>query len=232
MPETILNAPLLGIGLTIFIYLVSEQISSRFSLTLLPPLVTASAILMLLINNFGVFTLDQYNIGAKFIHFLLGPATIALAVPLYKNRATLVKHYPILLIGVLIATVSGIVSIIFISKALGASEIVGLSLIPKSVTTPIAMDISKAIGGIPALTVACVIATGVFGSIIGHKLLKLVGVTNNIAIGLAMGASSHALGTSTCVKHSEVQVAIGSTAIGLVGIATAILAPILIVVCK
>lgn len=228
MPEALLNDPLLGIGLTIFIYIISEHISERLGLTLLPPLATAAAILMVLINFFGLFTLEQYNIGAKFIHFLLGPATIALAVPLYKNRETLAKHYHILLAGVLIATVSGIVSIILISKALGASGIVALSLIPKSVTTPIAMDISKAIGGIPALTVAAVISTGIFGSIIGHKLLKLVGVTDNIAIGLAMGASSHALGTSTCVKHSEVQVAIGSTAIGLVGIATAILAPILV----
>ena len=110
----------------------------------------------------------------------------------------------------------------------GASEQVLLSLIPKSVTTPIAMDISSVIGGIPSLTAACVIFTGMFGSTFNHKILSWLGFKNDIAIGLAIGASSHGLGTSACVNKSALQLAIGGVAIGLTGIATSILAPLLL----
>ena len=101
-------------------------------------------------------------------------------------------------------------------------------MIPKSVTTPIAMDISSAIGGIPALTAACVIFTGMFGATINHKLLEALKIKNNIAIGLSIGASSHGLGTSVCASKSALQLAIGGASIGLTGIATSLLAPVLL----
>ena len=113
-------------------------------------------------------------------------------------------------------------------KLFGASEQVLLSLIPKSVTTPIAMDISSAIGGIPALTAACVIFTGMLGATFNHKILEALKIKNNIAIGLSIGASSHGLGTSVCAGKNALQLAIGGASIGLTGIATSILAPILL----
>ena len=134
--------------------------------------------------------------------------------------------------GVTVATVVAIVLMYFSAKGLGASEKVLLSLIPKSVTTPIAIDVSKTIGGIPALTTAGVILTGMLGATFNHKLLKLLGIKNDIAAGLAIGASSHGLGTSACASVSPVQLAIGGVAIALTAIATSILAPILLPLLK
>jgi putative effector of murein hydrolase len=130
--------------------------------------------------------------------------------------------------GTLIATMVAIIVVYCAAKGLGASERVLLSLIPKSVTTPIAIDISKTLGGIPALTTAAVIFTGMLGATFNHRLLKLFGIKNDIAAGLAIGASSHGLGTSACASVSPVQLAIGGVAIALTGIATSILAPILL----
>jgi len=228
MPDMILTSPLLGLAVTIVAYRIGEYISERFNLTLLPPLLTSCTLIILAISYTGLFTYEQYQIGGSIINFLLGPATVALALPLVHNWTILKKHYAILIGGVFIGTCSGIISVILLSKLFGASEQITLSLVPKSVTTAIAMGISENIGGIPALTAACVICTGIFGAMFGHKILALIGVKNDIAIGLALGASSHGLGTSSCIPYGTLQVAIGSLAIALVGIATAIFSPIFV----
>ena len=151
---------------------------------------------------------------------------------MYKNRKVIAQQALPILGGVTIATLVAIVVVYFCAKGLGASEKVLLSLIPKSVTTPIAIDVSKTIGGIPALTTAAVIFTGMLGATFNHKLLKLFGIKNDIAAGLAIGASSHGLGTSACAGVSPVQLAIGGVAIALTGIATSILAPLLLPLLK
>lgn len=224
MPDILVNSPLLGLTVTLIAYKFGERIVERFNLTFLPPLLTACAILMAVISFTPLFTYEQYAIGGAIINFLLGPATVALALPLVRNFKILCQHYKILLSGALVGTLSGVISIILCARFFGASETIIISLIPKSVTTPIAMDISAGLGGIPPLTAACVIFTGIFGAMCGHRILALCGVKNDIAIGLAIGASSHALGVSTCISKSSLQVAIGSLAIALVGIATALLA--------
>ena len=227
-PEALLNSPMFGIGLTIIVYVFCELIVNRFELNIIPPFVLACPIIMGIIYfQSPHITYEQYAAGANFINFLLGPATVALALPLYRNRQTLKNNLAVIVSGVVVATVIGIVSIFVCGKLFGASEQVLLSLIPKSVTTPIAMDISSVIGGIPSLTAACVIFTGMFGSTFNHKILSWLGFKNDIAIGLAIGASSHGLGTSACVNKSALQLAIGGVAIGLTGIATSILAPLL-----
>ena len=167
MPEILLTSPLLGLAITIVAYRIGEYISERFNLTLLPPLLTSCVLIILAISYTGLFTYEQYQIGGDIINFLLGPATVALALPLVHNWAILKKHYAILLGGVFVGTCSGIISVIFLAKLFGASDQIALSLVPKSVTTAIAMGISENIGGIPALTAACVIFTGIFGAMFG-----------------------------------------------------------------
>ncbi len=228
-PATLLNSPLFGIGLTIIVYVFCELIVNRLELNIIPPFVLACPMIMGIIYFQAPYiTYEQYASGASFINFLLGPATVALALPLYRNRKTLQANLTVIVSGVIVATLVGIISIFVCGKLFGASEQVLLSLIPKSVTTPIAMDVSNVIGGIPALTAACVIFTGMFGSTFNHKILSLLGFKNDIAIGLAIGASSHGLGTSACVNKSALQLAIGGVAIGLTGISTSILAPLLL----
>ena len=223
IPEIVLNSPLIGLAATLLSYKLGERLTEKLGVSFLPPILTACALLMALISFTPFFSYEQYQLGGSFIHFLLGPATIALALPLVNNFATLCRHWKILLAGAFVGSVAGIASVILCARFFGASPQVVMSLIPKSVTTPIAMDISAGLGGIPPLTAACVIFTGIFGAMAGHKVLVLCRVKKDIAIGLAIGASSHALGVSTCIGKSSLQAAIGSLAIALVGIGTALL---------
>lgn len=229
LPEAFIHSPLFGIALTVVVYVLCELIVDKFELNIVPPFVLACPMIILFIYfQEPYITYDDYENGAGFINFLLGPATVALALPLYNNRHIIKDNLFVIASGIIVATVTGIVSIFVCGKIFGASDQVLLSMIPKSVTTPIAMDISSAIGGIPALTAACVIFTGMFGATVNHKLLEALKVKNNIAIGLSIGASSHGLGTSVCASKNALQLAIGGASIGLTGIATSLLAPVLL----
>ena len=229
LPEAFIQSPLFGIALTVVVYVLCELIVDKFELNIVPPFVLACPMIILFIYfQEPYITYDDYENGAGFINFLLGPATVALALPLYNNRNIIKDNLFVIASGIIVATVTGIVSIFVCGKIFGASDQVLLSMIPKSVTTPIAMDISSAIGGIPALTAACVIFTGMFGATINHKLLEALKIKNNIAIGLSIGASSHGLGTSVCANKNALQLAIGGASIGLTGIATSLLAPVLL----
>ena len=229
LPEDFIQSPLFGIALTVVVYVLCELIVDKFELNIVPPFVLACPMIILFIYlQEPYITYDDYENGAGFINFLLGPATVALALPLYNNRHIIKDNLFVIASGIIVATVTGIVSIFVCGKIFGASDQVLLSMIPKSVTTPIAMDISSAIGGIPALTAACVIFTGMFGATINHKLLEALKIKNNIAIGLSIGASSHGLGTSVCASKNALQLAIGGASIGLTGIATSLLAPVLL----
>ena len=229
LPEAFIQSPLFGIALTVVVYVLCELIVDKFELNIVPPFVLACPMIILFIYfQEPYITYDDYENGAGFINFLLGPATVALALPLYNNRHIIKENLFVIASGIIVATVTGIVSIFVCGKIFGASDQVLLSMIPKSVTTPIAMDISSAIGGIPALTAACVIFTGMFGATINHKLLEALKIKNNIAIGLSIGASSHGLGTSVCASKNALQLAIGGASIGLTGIATSLLAPVLL----
>ena len=229
LPEAFIQSPLFGIALTIVVYVICEIIVDKFELSIIPPFVLACPMIIAFIYfQEPYITYEDYETGAGFINFLLGPATVALALPLYNNRRIIKENLPVIISGILVATVTGIVSIFICGKMFGASSQVLLSMIPKSVTTPIAMDISSAIGGIPALTAACVIFTGMLGATFNHKILEDLKIKNNIAIGLSIGASSHGLGTSVCAGKNALQLAIGGASIGLTGIATSILAPILL----
>lgn len=227
-PEDLLNSPLFGIGLTVMVYAICEVIADRLDLTIISPFVLACPIVIAVIVLVPSVTYEDYVKGAEFINFLLGPATIALALPLYKNREIIMEKAPAILGGVTLGSLVSILVAYFCAKILGASEQVVLSLIPKSVTTPIAIEISETIGGIPALTTAAVIFTGMLGASMNHKLMDIFGFKNDLAIGLAIGNSSHGLGTSVCAAVSPVQLAIGGVAIALSGIATSVLAPILL----
>ena len=175
-PDALLNSPLFGIGLTVILYAISEIIIDRFSLNIIPPFVIACPLVIAVIVLAPGVEYKQYEAGAEFINFLLGPATIALALPLYKNRELIMAKAGAIAGGVTLATLSAIIVVYFCGKAMGTSEQVLLSLIPKSITTPIAIDVSKTIGGIPALTTAAVIFTGMLGATFNHKLLRLLGI--------------------------------------------------------
>lgn len=226
MPEPVLK--ILYFLLTFGIFYIVKFLTRFVWLKKLPPIITASVVIILLLRVFNI-DFEEYNSGAKYITFLLGPATIALAYPLIKNKEILLQNKRAIYFGFLFATLIAIISAAFLGKIFHTKFSVLLSMLPKSVTTPIAVEISKTIGGIPELTACAVIFTGILGAIFGRRILKLFGVKNDIAIGLSVGASSHVMGTSSLAERKEFkQVAISTVALTIVAILTAILAPVLI----
>lgn len=194
----------------------------------LPPIILTAAAIILTLKFLNI-DFKIYNSGAKYITYLLGPATIALAVPLVKNREVLCKNKRAIWLGFVFATFAAIVSVSVIGKFFHTKLSVIISMLPKSVTTPIAVEISKTIGGIPELTATAVILTGIIGGLFNRRILKFFKVENDVAIGLSVGASAHVMGTSSLAERKEFkQVAISTVALTIVAILTAVLAPVLI----
>ena len=190
------------------------------------PLLIAVLLIIIFLTVFHI-DVDTYNKSGEFINMFLGPSTVVLAVPLYKQLDLLKKNAAAILTGISVGSIIGICMIIGISYYLGLDSDIIKSLIPKSVTTPIGIAISSQLGGIVPITVLAVILTGIIGSIIGPAVCKIFRVNNKVAIGVAIGTASHAVGTSKALELGEVEGAMSSLSIGIAGIVTVILAPII-----
>jgi predicted murein hydrolase (TIGR00659 family) len=171
----------------------------------------------------------RYFDGAQFVHFMLGPAVVALAVPLYENRRKVRRTILPIVLALLAGSTTAVVSAVGIAVALGASMETVTSLAPKSVTSPIAMGIAERIGGLPSLTAGLVIITGILGATIGTPLFNAMGVKDWRARGFAMGVTAHGIGTARAFQVDEIAGTFAAIALGLNGVLTAILVPLLIV---
>lgn len=219
--------PLLHLTLTLLAYLIGNRIYRRFGLNpLLNPVVIAIVLLVALLAATGT-TYERYFEGAQFVHFLLGPATVALAVPLYNQVDRVRRSLGPLLAAVVAGSLSASLSAIGIALLLGASPEIVASIAPKSVTTPIAMGIAERLGGLPSLTAVLVILTGVAGAMLGPPLLNLLRIRDWRARGLAIGVAAHGIGTARAMQVNEVAGAFSGLAMGLNALATAILLPLL-----
>ena len=191
-----------------------------------PPIVAACipiiAVLLLAHEPWAV-----YNKGGNVFTWLLGPATVGLAVPMYRNGQALRSSLPRLMLIVLIGSIVGMVTAGATAWLLGAPMPVVAAAVPKSVTTPIAIEVCKELKGIPQITIALVILAGVLGASFGPPLLRLVGVKDDRAIGAAMGSASHGVGTASLVRHSEFQASVSSWAMAAAGVMTSLLAALL-----
>ena len=221
------QTPLLGITLTLAIFTFANWIYQKCKQhPLANPVLISITLVSLTLWITGTAYQDYFD-GAKYIHFLLGPATVALAVPLYKN----LHHIKAALIPILLTVILGgtfaIISGVGVAALLGASKTTLLSLAPKSVTAPVAMDLSEIIGGTPSLTAVLVILSGVTGAIFGGMVLTLIGVRDKKARGLAVGIASHGIGTARKLNVNETSGAFAGLGMGLNALATAILLPLL-----
>ncbi|MDI3534603.1 MAG: hypothetical protein PWQ82_968 [Thermosediminibacterales bacterium] len=223
--EHLTKQPIFWIGITILLYVSSSFISNKFKNPLCNPIPLSGGLIILLLLFLNV-DYQTYMTGGKYIHLLLGPATVALALPLYRQRKLLKRFGIPIITGIAIGSTVGIISTYIFAKFLKTSDIIALSLTPKSVTTPIAMEVSKIIGGIPSLTASVVVFTGILGAVSGPEILKLFKIKNPISIGIAIGTSSHGLGTSRAIKEGEVEGSMSGLAIGVAGIFTAVLTPL------
>lgn len=223
--------PLFGVVLSIMMFSLAQYINKKTKLAILNPLLVT---LVLIISFLIYFKIDYsiYEKGGSIISFFLGPATVVLAVPLFKQIKLLKKHFWAIIIGISIGSFSGMLSIIGLSKLFNLDIVLMLSLIPKSTTTAIAMEISNNIGGIDSMTIAFVAVTGITGYMISPFLLKLFKINNKVAQGIAIGTGSHAMGTAKAMELGETEGAMSSLAISVAGIITVVLAPLLISIIK
>lgn len=215
------------IALTFVAFLASKLLQRRTGIALLNPILLAIIILIVVLSCSGV-DYETYAEGGSYIEFWLKPAVVALGVPLYRQMESIRKQMLPLLLAELAGCVVGIVSVVLVAELLGATKEVVVSLAPKAVTTPIAMEISAAVGGIPSLTAAVVVCTGIFGGMAGFRMVKMSHIKSPIAGGLSIGTASHAVGTSAAMERGERYGAFSSLGLTLNGLLTALLAPALL----
>ena len=225
--RTIITNEYFMLALTFGVFYAAKTIQRRLGWVLFNPILIAIAIIIFFLLVMDI-PYEKYHEGAKMIEFWLKPAVVALGVPLYLQLSSIKRQFLPILASQLMGCIAGIVSVVVISKLLGASDVVIMSLASKSVTTPIAMEVTQVLGGIPSLTAAIVVITGLIGAIIGFKTLSVSHINNPMALGLSMGAASHALGTSAAMDRDQFVGAYASLGLTLNGIFTALLTPTII----
>jgi predicted murein hydrolase (TIGR00659 family) len=219
------TTPLLGLTVTLVAYGVAYRLYQRANANpLLNPVVLAVALLigLLLATNTSY---EAYFTGGQFVHFLLGPATVALAVPLYRQLPKIRRLWLPVLVATLGGVVIGALSSVALARLFGASLQTQLSLAPKSVTAPVAMGISEKIGGLPSLTAVLVVATGILGAVLGTRLFALLRVRDDAAKGIAMGITAHGIGTARAFQVNPEMGAFSGLAMALSTFTTAIVLP-------
>jgi predicted murein hydrolase (TIGR00659 family) len=220
-------SPLLHLTLTLAAYQAGFWVYRRGGLNpLLNPVLGAVILIVAFLVASGT-SYQTYFEGAQFVHFLLGPATVALAIPLYRQFQAVRRSAIALIASIVAGSLTASLSAIGIAWALGASRETIISIAPKSVTAPVAMGISAQLGGLPSLTAVFVILTGIIGAMLGPPLMDLLGLRNWAARGVAIGTASHGIGTARALQVNEVAGAFSGLAMGLNALATALLLPLL-----
>jgi predicted murein hydrolase (TIGR00659 family) len=225
--KDLINSPLFGVTISLLAFEFGNWLYKKTKIAVFNPLLISCTLIVIFLLKFNI-SLETYNKGGQMISFFLAPATVVLAVPLYKKLKLLKANAVPILTGIVAGSVTGMSSIILLGKLFGLNETLKLSLVPKSVTTPIGIDISSQLGGIQPVTVAAIIITGIFGAVAGPFICKLLKVKDKVAVGIAMGTASHALGTTKAVELGETEGAMSSLAVGVAGLITVILAPLIV----
>jgi len=221
-----LDTPVFGVGVSILAYSIGLMVAKRTRLAIMNPLLLAMVVVISILTLLGV-DYQTYNKGGAMITFFLGPATVVLAVPLYRQWELLKSNLLPILTGIAVGSIAGVASIIILGRLLDLDTVLIASMVPKSTTTPIAIEISAVLGGNPSLTATFVSITGITGFIAGVRIIDAFGIRNPIAKGIAMGTASHAVGTAKAMEIGEVEGAMSSLSIGVAGIITVFLIPVI-----
>lgn len=221
MKEFLSNSVFFGAVLSLVAYEAGLLLRRKFKLAILNPLLIATICVMAVLVLFKV-DYDQYNESAKYISYLLTPATVCLAVPLYEQISLLKKNFKAVAAGIVSGVLASLVSVLVLAKLFGLSHEQYVTLLPKSITTAIGMGISEELGGIVTITVAVIIITGILGNVIAELVCKVFHIQEPIAKGLALGTASHAIGTAKAMEMGPVEGAMSSLAIAVAGLLTVI----------
>ena len=225
--NAIINSPLFGIFLTLVAFEAGVFVSKKFKYSFLNPLLIGNILIVGFLLITGI-SLESYNVGGDYISVMLSPATVVLAVPLYKQISKLGQFWKPILAGIFAGSLTSIACVILFSKLLGLSNTLMLSLLPKSVTIPMGSVISAQIGGIPSVTIIAITVTGITGAVAAPAVCRFCHIKHKVAQGIAIGTASHALGTTRAMEMGEVQGAMSSLAIGIAGLFTAVVAPLIL----
>lgn len=223
MVDTILSSPFLGLVLTCVAWCVGCWVQKRSGIFLLNPMVIAVALILAVLVAFDI-PYAAYNLGSSMISLMLGPVTAVLALNIYHQRTLLREYFWPVVTGCLAGTLTSVGSTLLLCRLLALDSSITASLLPKSVTTAIAVAISDAGGGIQSITVAAVLIAGVVGAIFAPLFARLFRVTDPVAEGVAIGACSHALGTSKAMEIGQLQGAMSSISLCICGIITSLMA--------
>lgn len=223
--EFIRESVFFGVVLTIAVYELGTWIKSKWKFELLNPLLLA---ILLIIGILQLFHIDYqvYSEGAKYISYLLTPATVALAVPLYEQMEPLKKNWKAIFAGILSGALTSALCVFVMSILFGLSHEEYVTLLPKSITTAIGMGVSEELGGIVTITVAVIIVTGIFGNVFAEGICRLFHITEPVAKGIGIGSSAHALGTAKAMELGEIEGAMSSLSIAVSGLITVVTASV------
>ena len=225
--NAIINSPLFGILLSLVAFEIGVTISKKFKYSFLNPLLIANILIVGFLLTTEI-SLESYNVGGDYISVMLSPATVVLAVPLYRQISKLKQFWKPILAGIFAGSLTSLACVIVVSKLVDLSDTLMLSLLPKSITIPMGSVVSAQIGGIPPVTIIAITITGITGAVAAPAVCRFCHIKNKVAQGIAIGTASHALGTTRAMEMGEVQGAMSSLSIGVAGLFTAIVAPIII----
>jgi predicted murein hydrolase (TIGR00659 family) len=218
---------LAGIAVTVILFNLSKKVNKKYPSPLTLPVLLATLFVVVLLLVFNI-PYETYMVGGDVINELLGAAVVALAYPLYTQRETIKQLTKPIFIGVFTGAVVGISTGVLFAKWAGFDELIVYSMSPKSVTTPVAMDIAGTVGGAPPVAVVFVMMAGIGGGVISQLVFKWSGISNYIGRGVGLGSASHAIGTAKAMENSQLEGSVATVAMVLSAVFVSVLAPVLI----
>lgn len=210
-----------GVVLSVLAYGVGTWLYKKFKLAVFNPLLISVILVMIFLKLSGV-SYEVYNTGAQYISYLLTPATVCLAIPLYEQLTLLKKNYKAIVLGIAAGVMTSLCSVLVMALLFGLNHSYYVTLLPKSITTAIAMGVSEELGGYVTLTVAVIIVTGILGNMIGEIVCRIFRIREPIAKGVALGTSAHAIGTARAMEMGDVEGAISGLSIAVAGLMTVV----------
>lgn len=222
MKEFLCNSVYFGVLLSIFSYQIGLFLKKKFHYGILNPLLISIIIVILFLLATGI-DFESYNAGAKYLGYLLTPATVCLAIPLYEQIEHLRKNAAAILFGILAGVLTSMTCVLVLAILFGLDHAMYVTLLPKSITTAIGLGVSEELGGIQTIAATVIIITGVFGNIIADLVCRLFRITHPIAKGVGIGSASHAIGTTRALEMGDIEGAMSSLSIAVSGLITVIL---------
>ena len=221
MREFLVHSVFFGAAVSLVGYEVGLLLKRKFKMAIFNPLLIAILCVMAILTV-GDISYDDYNQGAQYLSYLLTPATVCLAVPLYEQLSLLKKNFMAVAVGILSGVLASLVSVLALAKLFDLNHQQYVTLLPKSITTAIGMGVSEELGGLVTITVAVIVITGILGNVIAEFICKIFKIHEPIAKGLALGTASHAIGTAKAMEMGQIEGAMSSLAIAVAGLLTVI----------